>query len=85
MFYQFSDGSSYSAWRAYLQIPVEWLYSSPSKSIGIRFDEGETTDIGNLGSCDEALPVYYDLNGRAVLNPESGIYILNGKKVLINK
>ena len=85
MFYQFSDGSSYSAWRAYLQIPVEWLYSSQSKSIGIRFDEGETTDIGNLGSCDEALPVYYDLNGRAVLNPESGVYILNGKKVLINK
>ena len=27
--------------------------------------------------------VYYDLNGRAVENPAKGIYIINGKKVLI--
>ena len=27
--------------------------------------------------------IYYDLNGRAVENPANGIYILNGKKVLV--
>ena len=27
--------------------------------------------------------VYYDLNGRAVENPANGIYIINGKKVII--
>ena len=27
--------------------------------------------------------VYYDLNGRVVENPSSGIYIINGKKVLV--
>ena len=27
--------------------------------------------------------IYYDLNGRVVENPSSGIYIINGKKVVI--
>ena len=27
--------------------------------------------------------IYYDLNGRAVENPTKGIYILNGKKVMV--
>ena len=27
--------------------------------------------------------IYYDLNGRAVENPANGIYIINGKKVLV--
>ena len=27
--------------------------------------------------------VYYDLNGRVVENPTNGVYILNGKKVLV--
>ena len=27
--------------------------------------------------------VYYDLNGRAIVNPTNGVYILNGKKVLV--
>lgn len=28
---------------------------------------------------------YYDLNGRAVENPQRGIYIRNGKKIYYNK
>ena len=31
----------------------------------------------------ESKNVYYDLSGRAVENPTSGIYIINGKKVLV--
>ena len=27
--------------------------------------------------------VYYDLSGRAVENPANGIYIVNGKKILV--
>ena len=27
--------------------------------------------------------VYYDLNGRVVENPTNGVYIINGKKVVI--
>ena len=27
--------------------------------------------------------IYYDLNGRAVENPANGIYLIDGKKVLV--
>ena len=32
---------------------------------------------------EEVKDVYYDLSGRAVENPSSGVYIINGKKVVI--
>ena len=28
-------------------------------------------------------PIYYDLQGRRVLNPTNGVYIVNGKKVVV--
>ena len=85
MFYQFADGSSLSANKAYLQIPVAWT-SNASKSISIRFDDGETTDIEEVeGDNGYVKGVYYDLQGRVVENPAKGIYIVNGKKVFINK
>ena len=46
------------------------------------FDEvkGEpTVDASQIGK----VKTVYDLNGRAVENPAKGIYIINGKKVVI--
>ena len=83
MFYQFADGSSLSANKAYLQIPVAWT-SKASKSISIRFDDGETTGIEEVeGENGYVKGVYYDLQGRVVENPTNGIYIVDGKKVFI--
>ena len=46
------------------------------------FDFGGTTAIDPVVTeCEEN--VYYDLNGRRVENPTRGIYILNGKKILV--
>lgn len=45
--------------------------------VGIDF-----TSIDNVET-DNNNAVYYDLSGRAVENPTSGIYIVNGKRVLI--
>ena len=87
MFYQYSDNSSISAGKAYLQIPLAWLPSNASKAIDIRFDEGEFTDIDEID--DELkgengkVKTIYDLSGRVVENPTNGIYIIDGKKVLI--
>ena len=58
--------------------------SAPGSQLsnGYRFDFSGTTAIESIESeQDEA--VYYDLSGRRVENPVSGIYIINGKKVLV--
>lgn len=49
-------------------------------------DETETTGIENLmvdENIDDADKVYYNLNGQRVYTPSKGIYILNGKKVIV--
>ena len=83
MFYPFVDGTAFSAGKAYLQIPTAWLSSTASKAINIRFDEGETTDIDELKGENGEVKTIYDLQGRVVENPTSGIYIIDGKKVII--
>ena len=45
-------------------------------------EEYETTDIEEVDAQMEE-DEYYDLSGRRVLNPTRGIYIMNGKKIII--
>lgn len=45
--------------------------------------DDETTSIKDMEAEANADNVYYDLQGRPVLNPQKGIYIVNGKKVVI--
>ena len=85
MFYQFADNSTLSAGKAYLQIPTAWLPATAQKSVSIRFDDGETTDIDELKGENGEVKTIYDLQGRVVENPTKGIYIVDGKKVFINK
>ena len=84
MFYPFEDNTTFSADKAYLQIPTAWLPVTAQKAaLSIRFDNGLTTDIEDIeeGAWEEN--TYYDLQGRKVENPSNGIYIINGKKVFI--
>ena len=45
--------------------------------------EIDVTDINDVIKDASAPKVYYDLNGRIVMTPTKGIYILNGKKVWV--
>ena len=83
MFYPFEDGTTLSAGKAYLQIPTAWLPVTAQKSLSIRFDDGTTTDIDEVKGESGEVKTVYDLSGRVVENPTSGIYIIDGKKVLI--
>lgn len=87
MFYPFEDGTTLSAGKAYLQIPTSWLPTTSQKSLSIRFDDGKTTDIDevfdDVKGENGKVKTIYDLQGRVVENPTSGIYIINGKKVVI--
>ena len=83
LFYQFADGASLSAGKAYLQIPVAWLPDTGQKSLRYRFDEGETTDIEDEEIINHKSEIIYDLMGRRVLSPKKGeIYIINNQKVV---
>ena len=85
LFYPFADGSTLSANRAYLQIPKAWLPAvSEARAIRLRFVEGETTDIEEPEFAnDSQSATVYDLHGRRVENPTTGVYIVNGKKMVI--
>ena len=83
MFYPFEDNTTFSAGKAYLQIPTAWLSATAQKSLSVRFDDGETTDIDELKGESGEVKTIYDLSGRVVENPTSGIYIINGKKVVV--
>lgn len=45
--------------------------------------EDDTTEIDNLGIRNHQSEIIYDLQGRRVENPTKGIYIVNGKRVVI--
>lgn len=63
------------------------LTSSEAQAKGfvLTFDDGSTTGIETIESSKNSTEdgVYYDLQGRRVENPTRGVYILNGKKVVI--
>ena len=69
--------------RAYFQGPsyAATFADAGVKSIAIRTGEGTT--LVSPETMEEVPTVYYDLSGRAVANPQSGIYIVNGKKLMV--
>ena len=75
------------AFRAWLQ-PVVYTGApglAQAMAIEIADEDGETTLIGNVQDFTDKQTdhAYYTLDGRRVENPTNGIYIVNGKKVVI--
>ena len=70
--------------KCYLKL-LKTQFSSPSISLSRGLDlDDETTSIDGISKMEEVRGnVYYDLNGRRVLYPTKGIYIVNGKKIVI--
>ena len=81
-------GSYLNPFRCYLKMtardgsPVK--VDEALKSIRIRVHgEDGTTDIDNMTINGQQPAVIYDLQGRRVSNPGKGMYIVNGKKVML--
>ena len=73
--------SNFPVHKAYMELPS----GAPAK-LSLSFgDDDETTDIESVTTDEEAKDndVYYNLNGQRVSNPQKGVYIHNGKKVII--
>mgnify|MGYP002521520222 CR=1 FL=1 len=77
-FYKLATGRKLGVGKAYLS------YSGGGASNFFGLDDDGTTGIDNgQWTMDNSDKVFYDLNGRRVMNPTKGIYIVNGKKVLL--
>ena len=67
--------------KAYLAVPV-----AAARSGFNLFGDDDTTGIEAVDINTESANVareYYNLNGQRVANPSKGLYIVNGKKVII--
>lgn len=74
-----SNNSTVAANRAYLTAD-----GAAARSITVVYDDDELTGIKSVESGKvQAEGVYYDLSGRRVALPTKGLYIVNGKKVII--
>lgn len=70
-----------AAGTAYLQVPTSQLPAQGANVFFSLFDE-EVTGINAVNMTNDN-QVVYDLQGRRVANPTRGLYIVNGKKVVL--
>lgn len=78
-FYRYS-GTTLGANKAYLVLGA--AAANPS-SFSIHFPDDETTGVELEPTDGDAASTYYDLSGRRVTSPTTGVYVLDGKKVLV--
>ena len=78
-FKQFT-GDAFSANKAYFEVDGE--NNVLARGFNIEFVD-ETTGINEVGSSEQEAERYYNLSGQRVALPTNGLYIVNGKKVII--
>ena len=72
------------AYKAYLQIPTASLPASAPARLYVVFEDGETTSITPVRNNQKTSDEWYTLGGQRSTKPtERGIYIHEGKKVII--
>ena len=81
----FPDGTAPSwvnAFRGYFQLNDNYMAGDTDFSVKLNFNDNEPTAIFNITGDNQPQSVY-DLSGRRISKPQRGIYIVNGKKVLV--
>ncbi len=78
-FYRKDEGFKVYNNKAYLQVPA----TAGVNALRIRFAGDDSTGIEHSEFTIQNSEFIYDLQGRRVANPTKGIYIVNGKKVVI--
>lgn len=82
-FYRWT-GEELGAGRVYLPVGASGTTANAHEYCGFFVDEtGEATAIESIDDFKANVGPFYDLQGRRVDNPTKGIYIVNGKKIVI--
>jgi hypothetical protein len=79
-FVKITSDVTVNPFRAYMELPAS---ESLARALYLDFGEGGATGIGKIDNGKMTIDTYHDLQGRRVLHPKKGLYILNGKKVII--
>lgn len=81
-FVHLKNDAKFPYFKAYLRLKENT--ATPGKGFSILFDdEGTITGIDGITELKDTDDTYYDLNGIKVEKPKKGVYIRNGKKVII--
>ena len=81
-FYRLKSGKTVGVGKAYLTYDAGGAAAARGYFL---FDETTGIEMPTAEGNGDADAMVYDLQGRRVLNPTKGLYIVNGKKVFINK
>ncbi len=79
--FYFAAGQTVATNRAYLHIATS-LAPAANSRMSLVFED-ETTGIQKVESAESNAKTYYNLSGQRVAAPAKGLYIVNGKKVII--
>ena len=80
-FYKLTTDHTLAAHKAYLETQDD--ITPANARVALIFDNSEPTAIKNVNEWNTEDFIYYNLNGVRVQNPTKGLYIVNGKKVLV--
>ena len=82
-----AEDATLGAFRVYLKIESRDNNTTPAQAIRVRVigedEEDGATAIENSQLINDKSDVVYDLKGRRVDNPTKGVYIVNGRKVVV--
>lgn len=81
-FYKLTSDHTLAAHKAYLETPDD-ITPTANARVALIFDNSEPTAIKNVNEWNTEDFIYYNLNGVRVQNPTKGLYIVNGKKVVV--
>jgi len=82
LFYQIGSGTV-AATKAYLHCDSDPTTGGGARSLALNFED-ETTGLKAIDNGQTTIEnAVYDLQGRRVVQPQKGLYIINGKKVMI--
>ena len=76
------EGFAFPASKAYLKVS-KTNFGSSARELSISFDDDDVTSIRSIDNGKLAKENYYDLQGRKVAQPQKGLYIVNGRKVVV--
>ncbi len=82
-FYKLTADHTLDAKKAYLETGTDITPTGDSARVLMVFDDGQTTSIDNIQGRKVDEGIYYNLRGQRVQNPTKGLYVVNGKKVII--